>query len=63
MVSVILQPVEVPYSVFLYVLTGIDQTDCKPDPASLQTDAPPPKLKEETLQPVVFNNQVIILFI
>ncbi|XP_044204529.1 uncharacterized protein LOC122980512 isoform X2 [Thunnus albacares] len=40
---------------------SIDQIDCKPDPAPLQTNATPPKLKEESPQPLVFNSQGFIM--
>ncbi|KAM7424094.1 hypothetical protein PAMA_000444 [Pampus argenteus] len=40
---------------------SIDQIDCKPDPASLQTNAPPPTVKEETPQPVFLNSQDFIV--
>ncbi|XP_067446108.1 uncharacterized protein [Thunnus thynnus] len=40
---------------------SIDQIDCKPDPAPLQTNATPPKLKEESPQPLVFNSQGFIV--
>ncbi|XP_044204586.1 uncharacterized protein LOC122980530 isoform X3 [Thunnus albacares] len=40
---------------------SIDQLDCKPDAASLQTNATPPKLKEESPQPLVFNSQGFIV--
>lgn len=51
-----------PDFVFFYVLAANDQTDVKPE--LLQRNAANTsafKLKTQTQQPVVFNNQVIVL--
>lgn len=59
-----MHPVEGPGFVFLYVLKGNDQTDCKPETPLLQRNAAsssPPELKTETPQPLVIDNQVMML--